>query len=62
MAAAVDGDDLNIEIRKLDYVHREKLGRFLDVNDVWKKLMSRIPATLRPERSTATRFKDEDIR
>ena len=63
MASTVNGnmDQLNIEIRQLDYEHREKLGLILDVNDHWKELMARIPATLRPERSTVPRFNVDDI-
>ena len=60
---AASNDSLsNLEIRKLGYLHKQKLGRCLDVNDCWKELMDHIPMTLRPSRSSEKRFTYEDIR
>ena len=52
----------NVEIRKLDYLHRQRLGQLLDSNDSWKGLMAEIPLTFRPVRSPEKRFNFEDIR
>lgn len=32
-----------LEIRKLDYVHKKRLGEIMAVNDDWKHLMAIIP-------------------
>ena len=50
----------NVEIRKLDYLHRQRLGQLLDSNDSWKGLMAQIPVTFRPVRSPEKRFTFED--
>ena len=60
--AALNDSGQNIELRKLGFTHRQRLGQFLDSNEGWKMLMDRIPITFRPERSTQRRFKYEDVR
>jgi len=52
----------NTELRKLDFLHVEKLSRFLDIDDVWKRLMSEIPVHFTPFRSSEKRFNYNDIR
>jgi hypothetical protein len=53
---------ITLVYRKLGYDHRQKLGQLLDLNDMWKSLIDRIPVTFRPERSVEKRFSHEDIR
>ena len=51
----------NFEVRKLEYLHKQKLGHFLDQSDSWKRLMDVIPMTFRPVRSPEKRFNYDDI-
>ena len=46
MAAQNDVSN-NKEVRKLDYLHKQRLGQFLDPNNSWKKLMNQIPMTFK---------------
>ncbi len=61
MAAQNDVGE-NVEIRRLGYLHKQRLGQLLDSNDSWKGLMAQIPVSFRPVRSTEKRFNYEDIR
>jgi hypothetical protein len=61
MAAQNDVGE-NVEIRKLGYLHKQRLGQLLDSNDSWKGLMAQIPVSFRPVRSKEKRFNYEDIR
>ena len=51
----------NFEVRKLEYLHKQTLGHFLDQSDCWKRLMDVIPMTFRPVRSPEKRFNNDDI-
>lgn len=50
------------ELRQLEFIHFEKLSRYLDVDDAWKRLMSEIPTQFRPFRTSEKRFRFTDIR